>query len=536
MSLKQKIIDSAKAKPGPEVEVNWEMGAHEWAAVLGAALGAFMAVLDIQITNASMREIQGSLGLDLSEGGWISTAYLIAEVIVIPLSTFLSTVFGLRRYLLANIAFFIFSSCLCGMAYNLQSMILFRVFQGIAGGALIPLAFQIMLIYMPLQKRTLGLAIFGMTATLAPTLGPALGGWLTETYGWRSIFWINFLPGILMFAALTYGLPQSRINLSKLKRLDVLGAILLILGLGTLTYILEEGARVDWFEDAHLKIATLICIFTLPMFILSQFLSKNPLLNPKLLKDKNFSFSVIVTTITAVALYGGVYSLSIYLSQIQNYNSIQIGEVMMWIGIPQLLVMPMMPMLIQKIDSRVLVMVGLLFFAFSNLMNSGLNIDYSGEHFRWSLIFRAIGQPLFMIPLSSIGMAKILPSESGSAASIYNVMRNIGGSIGIALSGTFLISRTGEKFNELSQNLSLSNPAATERLVGIQRYFMQQGFDSEKAKLQALQLLKNLAQRESVIYSFSEIFYLFFVGLLVCFVLIFFMSKSKSSGNPMIDH
>ncbi len=515
---------------------NWEMGLSEWMAVIGAALGAFMAVLDIQITNASLREIQGALGLDLAEGGWISSAYLIAEVIIIPLSIFFSKVFGLRRFILTNVVLFIFSSILCGFSFNLESIIVFRVLQGLAGGALIPLSFQIILLYMPLQKRTLGLAIFGMTATLAPTLGPSLGGWLTENYGWRSIFWINLLPGFLMYLAIRHGLPTSKIQLFRMRKFDGWGTLFLILGLGTLTYILEEGARVEWFENDSIRISSLICLFSLPLFLMTQIFSPNPLLSLKLLKDKNFSFSVFITTIAAIALYGGVYSLSIYLGQIQNYSALHIGEVMMWIGIPQLVVMPMMPFLMNRLDSRLLVLIGLLFFAVSNYLNCGLNYDYSGEQFRYSLILRALGQPLFMIPLSAIGMAKILPSESGNAAAIYNVMRNIGGSIGIAISGTFLISRSGEKFNQLSEFLSLSNPAATERIIGIQRYFMLQGSDSVSAKEKAILVLKGLMTRESIIQSFGDVFYLFFIGLLICFFLVLFMSRAEKKAANLMDH
>ena len=418
---------------------HWEMTWREWMAVLGAALGAFMAILDIQITNASLREIQGSLGLDMSEGGWISTAYLIAEIIVIPLTGFLSEVFGMRRYIIVNCGLFIVASLLCGLSWNLHSMIVFRVFQGLVGGTLIPMAFQVMLLFMPKDKKPLGMAIFGFTATMAPTLGPSLGGWLTDNYGWRLNFFINVLPGLLMIAAIRYGIPTEPMNLKKLKKMDLLGTLTLILGLGSLTYILEDGAKVQWFDDPTIQIMTLVSVSALSIFLAAQILKKEPLLKLKLLLNHNFAIAAFITMIAGAALYGGIYALSLYLGQLQNYSATDVGSVMMWVGIPQLFVMPLLPFLMRRVDLRVLAGIGMLLFAASNFLNAHLDMDYGGDQFKFSLLIRALGQPLFMIPLSTIGMALISHEDTGDASSIFNMLRNLGGSIGIAIAGTFVI-------------------------------------------------------------------------------------------------
>jgi DHA2 family multidrug resistance protein len=489
-----------------------------------------MAILDIQITNASIREIQGSLGLDFSEAGWISTAYLIAEIIVIPLTGYLSKVFGIRRYLLVNCFLFVGSSLLCCFAWNLQSMIAFRFFQGLSGGTLIPLSFQVILLFMPPSHRVFGLTIFGLIATLAPTIGPSLGGWLTENYGWRSIFLINILPGFLTILAIRYGVARGKTNLAKLKKVDLFSLITLVLGLGSLSFVLEEGAKVNWFEDHSIRVCMLVTITCLIPFVTKQLITLEPLLNIALLKNRNFGISGLITLISAAALYGGVYALSLYLSQIQNYSAIHIGQVMMWVGIPQLFVMPLVPALTKKIDLRVLSFFGLLLFALSNYMNSQLDYNYSGAEFRVALIIRSIGQPFFIIPLSVMAMSLVEPKDAGNASSIYNVMRNLGGSIGIALTGTFLVSRHDLHFQRHIENVSLHEIATQEILVGISNLLRMNGIDSVNAKLSATDFLIKLAHREALISAYSDIFWVMSIALVVCASLILFLKKLKTQG------
>lgn len=530
-------MSTAKKIEQAELVPDWKMSTKDWAAVIGSSLGAFMAILDTQITNASLRDIQSALGLDYSESSWITSSYLIAEILVIPLTAFFSKALGLKRYLFYTSLCFILSSILCGFAWNLNSMIVFRVLQGFAGGALIPLSFQTILLYMPPQQKTLGMAILGLTATLAPTLGPSTGGFLTDNYGWRSIFFINAVPGLISIALISWGIPSSMIKTEKFKKLDTLGLLTLIVGLGTLTYILEEGARVEWFEDSKVKICLLLTICALPLFILHQYFKDDPLLDLKLFKKRNFSLSATITMLTAIALYGGIYALSLYLGQIQNYSASQIGHVIMWIGIPQLLIMPLMPFAIKKVDARVLATIGILLFAYSNIANTNLNYDYTGEQFKFSLILRALGQPLFMIPLSAIGMATILPSESASASSIFNVMRNLGGSIGIALTSTLASTRHAFHLNHNIENISLLNNISVERIKQIQYYLMSNGSDSEISSQQAVKLLVLNAQRESLVQAFSDIFFIMAMCLAAAGVLVFMLKKVQiSSDNVIREH
>lgn len=494
-------------------DVGKPISLRNWFAVFGASLAAFMAVLDIQVSNASLREIQSSLGLDLTEGGWISTSYLIAETIMIPLTGYLSEAFGIRRFVLGNCILFILSSVLCGLSWNLESMIVFRSLQGLSGGALVPMAFQILLIFIPPERRNLSMVIFGLTATLAPTIGPTLGGWLTESFGWRYIFFINILPGFLMCFFIYKGINGSKINWLKLKDIDKSGVITLSIGLGTLVYILEEGAKKSWFEDIHIQICTLISILTISLFIVIQLHKKKPLLNLYALSERNFLITSIITMVSGAALYGGIYSLSIYLGQIQNYSARDIGSVIMWLGVPQLIVMPLLPLLMKKIDLKFLIIIGILIFAYSNYINAFMDMNYGGDQVRLSLFLRAIGQPLFMIPVSVVGMSLVDHKSAGNASSLFNMLRNIGGSIGVSISGTFLISRQKIHESEYLSAVENGNSLMNEFMYKIELLMRSKGFDLATAHNFAVKTVKTIAMRDSFIQSFNDIFFILSVSL-----------------------
>ena len=513
-----------------------EVSIRDWCAVVGVALGAFMAILDIQIINASLREIQGSLGLDFSEGGWISTVYLIAEIIVIPLTAFCAIAFGTRRYILFNTVVFILASAACGISWNLSSMLIFRALQGLSGGVLIPMSFQTMLTILPVSRRNTGLAIFGLTATLAPTLGPAVGGFLTEFFGWRSIFFLNILPGSIMIGLIYYGMKQTPILKEKLKEIDYVGALTLAIALGTFTYILEKGAESQWFEDSTIRVATLGCIVALSLFACTQLMREKPLLNLKLLLNRNFGISAVVTLLAAMALYGGVYATSIYLGQVQSYSASQIGGIMMWIGIPQLFVMPLLPWLMNRVDLRLLSLIGFVLFAYSNFLNSGLDYNYAGDQFRISMILRAVGQPLFMIPLSALGMAMIKEEDSGDGSAIYNMFRNLGGSMGIALVSTFLIGRTNLHFFSHTAGIDPDNTLVISPMIDLQHEFMLNRYPAADAQILTGKHLLETAYRESLIQSFGDVFLMICAGLIACACFVLLLKKTQVNSSHLTNH
>jgi DHA2 family multidrug resistance protein len=503
-----------------------------WIGVLGTILGAFMAVLDIQITNASLQEIQAALGATLEEGSWISTAYLVAEIVVIPLTGWLSYVFSTRRYVLVNAALFILFSVACAWAWNLPSMIVFRAAQGFAGGTLIPMAFTFILRNLPPVRQPIGLALFAITATFAPSIGPTLGGWLTENYGWEYIFYLNVVPGLLLLAAVWYAVAPERMHLEALKQGDWGGIVAMAIGLGSLQVVLEEGSRKDWFDSALIVRLSIIAAIFLSIFLWLELTRKRPFIELRLLKQRNFALANIVNIALGVGLYGSIYILPLYLAQIQRYNALQIGEVIMWAGIPQLFIVPLIPLLMKKVDSRLMVGVGVSLFAVSCFMNSNLTHETGIDQLRWSQLVRALGQPLIMVPLSSIATTGIAPALAGSASGLFNMMRNLGGSFGIAALATLLKSREEFHSNRLMESISVYNSETQQRLEQLTNYFANRGgVDLNTAQQQALAAIDNVVRREAFVMAFNDCFYFIGITLMVSAIAVLFFQKVKVTGG-----
>jgi len=504
-----------------------------WIAVGGAMLGAFMAVLDIQITNASLKDIQASLGATLEEGSWISTAYLVAEIVVIPLTGWLARVFSTRLYLLGNAAAFIFFSICCALAWNLPSMIVFRAFQGFTGGVLIPMALTILLTTLPPAKQPIGMAMFAITAVFAPAIGPTVGGWLTENFSWHYIFYLNVIPGIMLISAVWYAVTPQPKQLHLLKQGDWFGIISMAIGLGSLQVVLEEGTRKDWFSSALIVRLSIIAAIFLTAFFWIELTRKQPFINLRLLARRNFGLASVINVSLGIGLYGSVYVLPLYLAQIQGYNPLQIGEVIAWLGLPQLLIVPLVPKLMQRVDSRLLIAIGVSLFAVSCFMNSTMTHDTGIDELKWSQLVRAMGQPLIFVPLTTIATAGIEKEQAGSASGLFNMMRNLGGSMGIAALATLLTRREQFHSNRLGEGISLYDPNTQQRIEQLTQYFISRGADMATAHDRAIQTLSNLVRREAYVMAFNDCFYFIGVALLVSGLAIIFFKKAKPTGGAV---
>lgn len=514
-----------------EAQVHSEtMTAKQWLAVFGAILGAFMAVLDIQITNASIKEITGGLGATIDEGSWISTAYLVAEIVIIPISGWLTRVLSLRTYLTWTSCLFLFFSVCCGWSWNLPSMILFRAAQGATGGALIPLAFQVIL-SLPQSKRNLGMALFSITATFAPAIGPTVGGYLTETFHWSILFFMNLVPGAFLMAAIHFGIPKEEKQLHLLKNLDKWGIFTMTVGLSSLTVFLEEGDRKDWFGSPMITTLAIIATIFVTSFLIVELTVKNPFINLRLLAQRNFGFGCLVNFVVGLALYGALYLLPLYLSTIQNYNSIDIGKTMMWAGFPQLMILPFVPKLLNRVDARWCAFIGINIFAISCLMNSRLTSLVGYDQLMWSQIVRAIGQPLIMIPLSTITNGMISKDQVGSASGLFNMIRNLGGSVGIAFLATSMSLR--EKFHSvrIGEGVSIYSRTTIDRLNSLRHMFESKGFDAHTAGLKALAATDLTIRKQANLMSFNDCFLAVAGALVVSSMLILLCQKVQAGGG-----
>jgi DHA2 family multidrug resistance protein len=492
------------------------VSAKTWIAVLGATLGAFMAVLNIQIVNASLADIQGAIGAGIDDGGWISTSYLIAEIVVIPLSGWLAQVFSIRIYLLTNAVLFLVFSAACALAQNLPQMIAIRALQGFSGGVLIPMAFTLIITLLPKTKQPIGLALFALSATFAPAIGPTIGGYLTENWGWQYIFYVNLAPGALMVGMLYFSLDAKPMRLNLLREGDWPGIITMAIGLSALQTVLEEGNKDDWFGSPFIVRLSIIAAVALALFLVVELTTKKPLLNLRLLYRRNFGFGILANFLLGVALYGSVFILPQYLSRIQGYNAEQIGMVLAWTGLPQLVLIPLVPRLMQRLDPRLLIAVGFALFAASNFMNISMTADYATDQLFWPNVVRAIGQAFVMTPLSAVATAGIEAENAGSASGLFNMMRNLGGAVGIALLQTFLTKREQYHSNVLSQSVSLFEQATRTRLDQLTHYFMSHGVTNPADALnRAYVAIGHVVQKQAFILAFSDTFYLLGAGLIV---------------------
>lgn len=529
MSTLQPTLNTASAAnlPAPlAAPATPAVSAKTWIAVIGATLGAFMAVLNIQIVNASLADIQGAIGAGIDDGGWISTSYLIAEIVVIPLSGWLAQVISIRIYLLTNAILFLVLSAACALAQDLPQMIVLRAVQGFTGGVLIPMAFTLIITLLPRAKQPVGLALYALSATFAPAIGPTIGGYLTENFGWQYIFYVNLVPGAIMVGMLWYALDARPMKLSLLRDGDWAGIITMAIGLSALQTVLEEGNKDDWLGSPFIVKLSVIAAVALTAFLIIELTVTKPLLNLRLLVRRNFGFGMLANFLLGIALYGSVFILPQYLSRIQGYNSEQIGMVLAWTGLPQLVLIPLVPRLMQKFDARIIIGIGFILFAASNFMNIYMSNDYGADQLLWPNVVRAIGQALVLAPLSAVATAGIEPANAGSASGLFNMMRNLGGAVGIALLQTVLTKREQYHSNVLMQSVSVFEQATRTRLEQLTQYFINHGvLDRADAAHRAYVAIGHTVQKQAYILAFSDTFYLLGMALIVALIAVLFLKK-----------
>jgi len=457
----------------------------------------------------------------------------VAEIVAIGISGIMAEIFSLKRYLIFSAIGFLIFSVLCAFSTDLSMMIIFRACQGLTGGALIPLAFNVILTLLPPSKQPIGLALFGMTATFGPSIGPTIGGWLTDNYGWPWIFFINVVPGLVMVAIIWFCLDEDPMNLSLLRGLDYFGIIAMAIGLGSLEYVLEEGERKDWFGNPVITRFAWIAGIFITLFLIRELTARKPFLNLNVFRHRNFTCASLIMTCLGLGLYGTVYLVPLYLTQVQHYSALEIGETLMWVGIPQLFIIPFIPKLMQLIDVRLIIGIGLVLFGTSCLMDAYMDIDFAMDQFRVSNIVRALGQPLVIVPLLSVATAGLPKNETGSASAIFNMMRNMGGSVGIATLSTLVTRREQFHSVRIGETVTLLTPQVLARISSLKSMLMGKGLDPTTAHATALTILNGEVQTQSFIMAYSESFLVVGVILLgSCGALIFLPKPAKARGAP----
>ncbi len=499
-----------------------------WISVMAAMIGAFMAILNIQITNASLLDIEGGIGTGVDNGSWISTSYLIGEIVVIPLTDYLSRVFSFRKIIIAHATLFAAFSVACAFAHDLPTMIGMRGLQGYFGGVLIPMAFTLVFTKLPKPQQPIGLAMFSLAVTFAPAIGPTIGGYLTENYGWQTIFFVNVVPTAVMVSALYFTLERKPMQLELLREADWFGILTMAIGLSSLQAVLEEGNKDDWFGSTFIVSLAIIAAINLTLFIANELLVEKPLLQLRLLTQRSFGIGTIAAFFLGFALFGSVYLLPAYLGQVQHYDAEQIGSVLAWTGLPQLILIPLVPKLMQRFDARYIAFVGMMLFAYSSFMNTAMSLDYSGDQLWIPNIVRAVGQALVLAPLSALALGSVAPKDAAAASGISNMIRNLGGAIGTAVLATIVTKREQFHSNIIGQSVNLGREEVRDRIARLTDYFVAHGVpDTNDARHRALVALGNAIKRQALVIGFSDAFAVIAFVLVLAGIAIILTGKPK---------
>lgn len=480
-----------------------------WVAVTGGLFGCFMAGMNVHVTSAALPEIEGALGATFEEGSWISTAYLVAEISMIPLTAWLVEVFSLRRVMLLGSLVFLLSSLSCALAPNLSTLILIRVIQGLRGGA-DPAVDATDPHRAAVQPDTLGMALFSLSNSVAQAAGPSIGGWLADAYSWRWIFLLQLLPGIALLAAVAWSIRPRDGDRERLRQADWLGIGAMVAGLGALQIVLEEGGRRDWFESGLIRTFAVLAVLALLLFVQRQLWGARPFINLRLLGSYNFGVSSLAMAVFGAATFGLVFLVPNYLSQLQGFNARQIGDSLILYGLVQLLLAPLLPRLMRWLNPKLLVAGGFAIMALGCWMGAHLNADAGRNVIIPSIVVRGIGQPLIMVALSVLAVKGLDKAQAGSASALISMLRNLGGAIGTALLTQLVSLRERFHSERIGETLTIFDGALQQRLGGGQVRIQL------PEQQQALALLDHGVRQQAYLMAYSDAFYLSCVALLAC--------------------
>ncbi len=487
--------------------------------------GMFIALLDIQIVASSLQDIGGGLSAGQDEIGWVQTAYLIAEIIMIPLSGWLTRVFSTRWLFTFSAGGFTAASMLCGLAWDIHSMILFRALQGLLGASMIPTVFTSSFHYFQGPRRVYSAAVVGSIAAIAPTLGPVIGGWITDTLDWRWLFYVNLLPGLAITALVPVLVRIDRPDLSLLRGADYPGIALMAAGLGTLEYVLEEGTRWNWFDDDGIRAGAWVAGLALAAFVVRSLTYRNPVVDLRALADRNFALGCFLSFVTGLGIFTTIYLTPLFLGYVRGFSAWQTGAALFSTGLASLAGTAAYIVLARRFDIRWLMMAGLACFGVSMWSFSFITHDWGGAELLLPQLLRGFPQVFAVAPSVTLGLGSLPPERLKYASGLFNMMRNLGGAVGIAASAAIINDRTNLHFLRIASHLTPAN-GAMDRLVGgmAGRYAVLPGAldDGHKA---ALERLWHLAYREASTLAYADAFRTVMLAFVVATLLVPFLRK-----------
>jgi DHA2 family multidrug resistance protein len=522
------------ANPAPgkalPADARWKPSHNPWLIATAVMAATFMEILDTSVANVALPHIAGNLSVTTEEATWVLTSYLVSNAIVLPITGWLGMYFGRRRLLTICISIFTVASLLCGIAPNLQFLIVARILQGIGGGALIPVSQAVLLESFPVEKRGVAMATFGMGVVVAPILGPTLGGWITDNYSWRWIFNINLPVGIfavLMVQAFVEDPPY--IKHAKRERIDFAGFALLAVWLGTLQVILDKGQQEDWFASLWIRWFAVISVACFVGFLAREMRTGHPIVDLRVLKNRNFATGVLLITCLGAVLYGTTAALPIFLQTLMGYPALESGLALSPRGLGAFVTTFIVGRLMGRVRNRVLITNGFLLLAASSFWLGHISLDVSLWQVIWPSVLNGVAISFIFTPLTTVAVGHLQQAQMGNATGIYNLMRNLGGSFGIAMVTTLLVRRAQVHQALMVAHLTPFDPVYTERLAAATKALTPQS-GPVLAHAQAQGLIYGMLQGQASLWAFVENFRLFGLLCLCCLPLIWLFKKVKRNA------
>lgn len=501
------------------------------------AFGQFMALIDIQIVASSLNEVQAGLSAGPDEISWVQTAYLMAELVMIPFAAFLAQAMSTRWLFAASAGLFTLSSALCGAAWNIETMILFRAVQGFVGGAMVPTVFATGFAMFSGKQRAMIPAILGMVSVLAPTLGPTVGGWITDAAGWRWIFYVNVVPGALVTILAIAVIRVDIADRSMLRRIDWVHFLSMATFLGGLEYVLEEGPKNGWFDDTQIAAVAWISLVAFGLFLERSLRSAAPIVKLSPFRRPTFAFACVFNLVIGFGIYAGTYLVPLYLGRVRGYNASEIGSTVFIAGLAQFLGVPIAAGLSQRIDPRIMITFGLSLFAAGLWMFSFMTPEWGFHALLWPQVVRSFAIMLCIVPSVGLALTGFDGPELRYASGLFNLMRNLGGAIGIALVNTWLQDWARLHMLRLSEAMGALHGSAIETAAGLARQFGQITPDPERALLMAQAVLGRIVARDALTLAFNDVFrYMAYLFLAALVMVPFCRPAAKQADAPVDAH
>jgi len=506
-------------------------GVNKWIVALSVVLPTLLEVIDTSVVNVSLGHIRGSLSAGLDESTWAITAYLVSNAIIIPLTGWLSRFFGRKRYLIFSVSLFTFSSFMCGSSRSLSNLVFFRVLQGIGGGALQPLSQAILLEAFPPAEYGMAMALFGVGILVGPIVGPVLGGWITDNWSWNWIFYINIPLGIISLIMIMLFIKDPSYLKKIGEKIDYWGIALVVVGLGCLQVVLDKGQRLDWFSSASIVRLAVVSAVCLVLFIIVELKTSEPVVNLREFKDISFSGANIIQFTVFFVLFGSIILLPIFLQQLMGYNAFLAGLALAPGGIASMLAMPIAGRLVSRINPKIVLACGLLTTAYSVFTMARFNLYVDFDTVVWSRIIMGLGMGMVFVPLTTMAFTTIKKEEMGNATSIFSLLRNLGGSFGVAFVTTLLARRAQFHQFRFSEHLNPFDPRyqiSAYKAMNILGPKAQGAANSAANGVIYQQLI-----RESSLFSFIDVFYISTVIMLCILPLVFLLKQTKNTDKVL---